>query len=72
VDALPRQDVVGVGELALLRGGNSLSVTQRSVAVGFLKRRVVLPVTQPREGEAQQGTHQHVCTEGRGEDEERV
>lgn len=55
------QDVGGVGQLALLCGRNSLSVTQRSVAVWVPKRRVVLPVAQPGEGETQQRPHQHIC-----------
>ena len=54
---LQGQDVVGVGQFALLCGGNSVSVTQRSVAVSVLKRRVVLSVTQPGEDETQQRTH---------------
>lgn len=54
---LPGQDVVGVGQFAFLCGRNGLSVTQRSVAVRVLKGRVVLSVTQPGEGKAQQRTH---------------
>lgn len=54
------QDVGGVGQLALLCGRNSLSVTQRSVAVWVPKGRVVLPVAQPGKGETQQRPHQHI------------
>lgn len=57
---LQGQDVGGVGQLALLCGGNSLSVAQGSVAVSVLEGGVVLSVAQPGEGEAQQGAHQHV------------
>lgn len=65
--ALQGQDVVGVGQLTLLCGGNSLSVTQRSVAVGVLKWRVVLSVTQPGEGQTQQRTHQYIYMKEREE-----
>lgn len=41
---LQGQDVVGVSQLAFLCGGNSVSVTQRSVAVRVLKWRVMLSV----------------------------
>ncbi len=54
---LQGQDVVGVGQFALLCCGNSLSVTQRSVTVSVLKGRVVLSVTQPGEGKTQQRSH---------------
>lgn len=58
--ALPRQDVVGVGQLALLSGGNAVSVAQRQVAVGVMEGGKVLPVAGPGHAQAQQGAHQHV------------
>lgn len=62
---LQGQDVVGVGQFALLCSRKSLSVTQWSVAVRVLKWRIVLSVTHPGEGQAQQRTHQHVCMKER-------
>lgn len=57
---LQGQDVVGVGQLALLCGRNILSVAQGSVAVEVLKWRVVLSVTQPGKRKTQQRAHQHI------------